>query len=80
MEKSNKISDKDLNQVSGGNDFIIETNKCIACGACAEVCAADAIRPNGKFYKVDSYACLQCGYCLPYCPTGALREKKRGEK
>lgn len=50
---------------------------CIGCGACAEVCPADAIdltdemsreKPVRKLVQhLDT--CIQCGQCERYCPT-----------
>lgn len=49
--------------------------RCCGCGACADVCPADAIRmePDGEGFcypKVDGAACIGCGRCRAVCPMG----------
>lgn len=48
--------------------------KCFGCGACANVCPADAITMGygkGHFlvYQVDSDKCISCGKCEKACPA-----------
>lgn len=54
--------------------FVI-TSDCIACGACADVCPADAIHMGDNQYEINQDTCLQCGACVDTCPTGAIIEK-----
>jgi len=56
---------------SGGYTARIKAGHCIACDACQEVCAFDAIYYNGpgngmveKTYAVEPIACEGCGVCL----------------
>jgi len=42
------------------------------CSNCIEVCATQAIVPNGNTIKVDPYLCQGCGTCATVCPSGAL--------
>ena len=51
---------------------VVDPEKCVACGACADICAHDA--PNlvdGKMV-VDWNKCYGCGRCLDVCPTKAI--------
>jgi len=51
---------------------VVDPEKCVACGACADICAHDA--PNlvdGKM-EVDWNKCYGCGRCLDVCPTKAI--------
>jgi Fe-S-cluster-containing hydrogenase component 2 len=49
----------------------VDNEKCTGCGACVEVCPAEAIAvENGK--AVVSDECLECGACIGECPNGAL--------
>ena len=58
----------------GKHEF--DSEKCIGCGACAEVCSSDAIdvlEEEGKrVIKVDYGHCSFCGFCEDECPTQAI--------
>jgi pyruvate formate lyase activating enzyme len=45
--------------------------KCIGCGACAEVCAEGAIRKEGKALSFERGLCVCCGRCAELCYAGA---------
>ncbi|MGO8695848.1 MAG: DUF362 domain-containing protein [Rectinemataceae bacterium] len=54
--------------------------KCIACGACVEICpgkalslAADAGAKTGRSVRVDYRACIRCYCCHEVCPADAIR-------
>ena len=56
-------------------DELVEKNsRCTGCGACENICAADAIRldydQNG-FLKpiIEKELCVDCGLCVSVCPT-----------
>ncbi|HOY47663.1 MAG TPA: 4Fe-4S binding protein [Alphaproteobacteria bacterium] len=54
--------------------YKIDPSKCVACGACKNVCPADAISKDatsGKF-KIDPAKCMSCGACAGQCPVGAI--------
>lgn len=59
----------------GKHEF--DSEKCIGCGACAQVCSSDAIdmiEKNGKrIIKVDYTHCSFCGFCQDECPTEAIK-------
>lgn len=65
----------------GGQVVIIDPEKCIACGICAEVCRFDAPRPlqgeGGEVYTVDPIACEGCASCFYQCPEGAIRMEEQ---
>ena len=52
---------------------VVDPEKCVACGACADICAHDApnLNENGKMV-VDWNKCYGCGRCLDVCPTKAI--------
>ena len=59
----------------GKHEF--DSEKCIGCGACAQVCSSDAIEilENGekRIIKVDYGHCSFCGFCQDECPTQAIK-------
>jgi len=59
----------------GKHEF--DSEKCIGCGACAQVCSADAIElmdANGKrTVRVDYSHCTFCAFCQDECPEEAIK-------
>jgi len=54
--------------------FRITTEKCTGCGACTDVCPAEAIRiKNGK--AEITIECTDCGACTRFCPEGAIKKQ-----
>ena len=47
-------------------------DKCMECGACANVCPQKAISWGANGLTVDRAACIACGACADECPTGAM--------
>ena len=74
---------KNLGMGSGSNDGkrdmhdacrpVVDQEKCVACGACHDICAHDApnLNENGKMF-VDWNKCAGCGRCLDVCPVKAI--------
>jgi uncharacterized Fe-S center protein len=44
---------------------------CVACGACAPWCPADAITVS-EAALIDAERCIGCGECIAVCPEGAV--------
>lgn len=69
--------------------IIRQTDKCIGCGSCVEVCENTQKIGIYQLYKEDGKAysdtkghvslletsCINCGQCVKVCPVGALTEK-----
>lgn len=49
----------------------VDEDACTGCGACAEVCPADAIAVD-ETAKVDPEICTECGACVEECPVEAI--------
>ena len=49
----------------------INTETCIGCGCCGEVCPAGALELEEKAVVFEDY-CTGCGICIEMCPVGAL--------
>lgn len=52
--------------------YTIDSEKCTACGSCAEVCSDNAIKLAGSAYKIDATLCAECGACAGACPNDAI--------
>lgn len=55
-----------------GHEAVIDPDRCIGCGQCAELCRFDAVRGDGDVYRVDSLACEGCKVCVALCPEQAI--------
>jgi NADH-quinone oxidoreductase subunit F len=55
-------------------EYVVDEEKCVACGLCAKNCAAEAITGDkkGQPYFIDRQKCLKCGVCEAKCPKGAI--------
>ncbi len=54
----------------------VETEKCIGCKKCAEICASKAIEiENGKAQILEK-KCIKCYCCHEMCPVKAIEVKK----
>jgi len=61
----------------------VDSDKCIGCGKCAEICHFDSFRFDGpandlvgKTWRVDPFACEGCGLCPLVCPVDAINAEK----
>jgi len=54
-------------------DYVIDEEKCKACGLCAEKCPAATIEGDKEEgYTINSEACKSCGICEEECPFEAI--------
>jgi len=51
---------------------VIDQDKCIKCGKCANVCRFEAIPIINEKYIVNNINCEGCGYCAQVCPKDAI--------
>ena len=78
METNDKLNEKNLNEVSGGNSedvfssYKINQSKCVKCGSCYSSCFVDAITTEGDYYEIVEELCTGCGVCESACPAGAI--------
>ncbi|WP_421909890.1 ATP-binding protein [Methanolacinia petrolearia] len=56
---------------------VIDTEKCVQCGACLENCRFGAVEIKEDQYSVRQLLCEGCGVCDYVCPSGAISMKKR---
>lgn len=52
-----------------GHTAVIDSDKCIQCGLCRELCKWNAIRED---FVVDPIGCEGCGVCFYFCPEKAI--------
>ncbi|MFA5700714.1 MAG: ATP-binding protein [Desulfuromonas sp.] len=55
---------------------LIDSERCTACGACAELCQFNAIAIAGGRSMVFAELCHSCGGCRRICPAGAISDKE----
>ena len=53
--------------------YMINQNRCIACGGCLEICPRLAIYMMG-IATIDPLVCNECGECQEWCQVGAIEE------
>ncbi|MFZ5646014.1 MAG: ATP-binding protein [Bacillota bacterium] len=55
----------------------VDYEKCMACGACGDICQFSAIICVHKNVLTFDQMCHGCGGCILVCPAGAITEKER---
>jgi len=55
-----------------------DTDQCIACGACEEICPVEAVTVE-DFAEVDPDWCIGCGVCVGVCPVECISITRRVE-
>lgn len=56
---------------------LVDDEKCISCGACADQCDVDAITMD-SIAVIDGEKCIGCAGCIAVCPVGAIRNDWTG--
>lgn len=52
---------------------VVDTNLCVACGACEKVCPLHIITiEQGVFAKIQTDKCVGCGKCAKVCPASVI--------
>jgi ferredoxin len=51
----------------------INTDECVSCGGCIDLCPKTAIRMHDDKVFIDSEKCVECMICVKVCPVGAPR-------
>ena len=74
-----KIEDKIKSMKLYGLTSFVNSDLCIGCGRCEEVCAYRAIKNifsknKQTVSQVDHNACASCSACVSECPSGAISQ------
>ena len=56
---------------------VVDTEKCIGCGKCSQLCQYSAIICLKDKAMVFSQMCHACGGCMLVCPVGAIQEEPK---
>lgn len=55
-----------------GEIIAVNREKCIQCGACAEVCPTSLVEMEAGWPEEAHGFCIACGHCVAVCPTAAM--------
>ena len=50
---------------------VIDTEKCVGCGGCIDLCPTIAISMINDVVTIDAELCTECGICIKVCPMRA---------
>ncbi|MDR1181868.1 MAG: 4Fe-4S binding protein [Bacteroidales bacterium] len=54
--------------------YVIDPDKCVACGNCMGECPVGAIL-EGDTYSINADECVECGACADACPAEAIHQE-----
>ncbi|MBW2000230.1 MAG: 4Fe-4S binding protein [Deltaproteobacteria bacterium] len=66
-----RIAEIDHKPASTGHIAVIDSERCLGCGACETVCPVGAISIKSTAL-VNASRCTGCGRCANECPQGAI--------
>ena len=49
----------------------IDSDKCVGCGGCIDLCPSIAISMIDDLVIIDDQLCTECGICVKVCPMNA---------
>ncbi|HDL08395.1 MAG TPA: 4Fe-4S dicluster domain-containing protein [Desulfobacteraceae bacterium] len=73
LQQQKQEIEKRISELESGRKAaaFIQTDKCTACGICANVCPNNAISID-KYAVVNPKLCTACAVCVSECPNGAI--------
>jgi MinD superfamily P-loop ATPase len=67
----------ETHEFMGGQQAVIDAERCDDCGVCVQVCRFDAIDLAAPHGRVDPIACDGCAACVFQCPTEAIHMEEQ---
>lgn len=58
------------------SEIFVETNACVGCGDCVDVCPVDAVQIIDGKAVIDAEKCILCEICVQSCTYNAIRKNK----
>jgi len=62
----------ETNDFISGNLAVIDSQRCVGCGKCKELCRFDAVKKVDGRFAVEESLCEGCGVCVHFCPQKAI--------
>ena len=56
--------------------YKVNTEDCVRCGVCAEVCPMSAIELKEEAAYIKPGQCIDCGGCAGSCPVNAIQPEQ----
>jgi ferredoxin len=56
--------------------IFVESNACVGCGDCVDVCPVDAVQIVDGKAVIDAEKCILCEICVKSCTYKAIRKNK----
>lgn len=63
---------QETHEFYSGNEAVIDREKCVSCGLCAEMCKYGAITETDQGFQVNPLRCEGCKVCVAFCPEEAV--------
>lgn len=64
---------KNIRHLPGVSTLKLNTEACVGCGTCEQVCPHGVLSLKGKKANIsDIDACMECGACMNNCPSNAI--------
>ncbi len=65
---------KKLRYLKNVSTLVLNTDACIGCGMCVDVCPHAVFDVSGQKARItDRDGCMECGACALNCPVDAIR-------